>query len=55
MACRSTSCSAIWGHQRPEVTARYAATLAATAEAEFLKPSTPAVFNDTCRPASNLA
>ena len=35
------------GHQRPEMTARYAATLAATAEAEFLKPSTPAVFNQT--------
>ena len=35
---------------------RYAATLAGTAEAEFLKPSTPAVFNQTrvARP-SNLA
>ena len=35
---------------------RYAATLAATAEAEFLKPSAPAVFNQTrvARP-SNLA
>ena len=29
------------GHQRPEMTARYAATLAATAAAEFLKPSPP--------------
>jgi integrase len=43
------------GHQRPN-DRRYAATLAATAEAEFLKPSTPAVFNQTrvARP-SNLA
>ena len=38
------------GHQRPEMTARYAATLAATAAAEFLKPSTPrGVQSDTCR------
>jgi hypothetical protein len=29
------------GHQRPEMTARCAATLAATAAAEFLKPSAP--------------
>ena len=44
------------GHQRPEMTARCAATLAATAAAEFLKPSTRAVFNQTrvVRP-SNLA
>ena len=34
--CPSTWCSAIWG-KSPEMTLRYAATLAATAEAEFLK------------------
>jgi integrase len=43
------------GHQSPKMTARYA-NLAATAEAELLKPSTPAVFNQTrVARRSNLA